>query len=199
MSAGAKDAEQWIEFARDLVAVIALLASEGERSLVIGGAARIDVAVERLLKAVMSRARRGKDDNLFHPDRPLGTFSAKIDLAHRLGLSDDDVERALQLIRKIRNDFAHATTDVRLLQPPRADRVREIVKCVRTIPAYDRMYDNFFSVVSRSGRSAKRNELVASLAVALSFIAAILELAAGNNGPMKDAFVANFRVRPKNL
>jgi hypothetical protein len=98
--------KQAVDFASELKAFIAILAYEGERSLVIGGAARIDVGLERLLKAVMSRGPRGKDDNLFDPDRPLGTFSAKIKLAYRLGLLDDDVEHALQLIRKIRNDFA---------------------------------------------------------------------------------------------
>ena len=99
------------------------------------------------------------------------------------------------MIRKIRNSFAHATTDVRLLQPSHADRVREIVKCVRTLPAYDLMYDKFFSLVSKSGRSTKRNELVASLAGAFFIIALAIELAVWKNGTMKAKWPARLRPR----
>jgi len=159
--------KQAVDFASELKAFIAILAYEGERSLVIGGAARIDVGLERLLKAVMSRGPRGKDDNLFDPDRPLGTFSAKIKLAYRLGLLDDDVEHALQLIRKIRNDFAHATTDIRLLECSHADRVREIVKCVQHLSSNQKHHKDYFQLLSQNTRStklsAKRNDLVASL------------------------------------
>ena len=196
-NASIEDAKRLAEFTDELVTFIGVLAAEGERSLVIGGAARIEVAVEKLLKAVMPRHARGKDDDLFAPDRPLGTFSAKIKLADRLGLLGGDVEHALQMIRKIRNDFAHATTDIRLLQPPHADRVREIVNSVRIDSAFDRIYDKFSPLVARSGRSAKRNELVASLAVAFSFIGVVLDFAAWRNEPFKAEYVANFGVRKK--
>src|SRR5207245_320315 len=83
--------ERALEFTAELVSFIGGLANEGERTLVIGGAARIDVAIERLLRAVMQH-HPGGNDNLFDPDRPLGTFSAKISLAYRLGLLDDGVE-----------------------------------------------------------------------------------------------------------
>lgn len=190
---------QAVKFVNELDAFIGLLASEGERSLVIGGAARIDVAVERLLKAVMSRAPRGKDDNLFHPDRPLGTFSAKINLAYRLGLLDDNIEHALQMVRKIRNDFAHATHDIRLLQPSHPDRVREIVECVRHLPVYDQGHETFLRLVTENSRStrvsAKRNELVASLAGAFFIIALAIELAVWKNGTMKAKWPARLRPR----
>jgi DNA-binding MltR family transcriptional regulator len=141
------------------------------------------------LKAVMPRAPRGKDDNQFHPDRPLGTFSAKINLAYRLGLLDDKIEHALQLIRKIRNDFAHATTEVGLSQPSHADRVHEIVKCVRHNPSYDQMHESLLTLVTQNSRStkvsAKRNELVASLAVAFLLVALAIEIAVWKNVPMK--------------
>jgi mannitol operon repressor len=39
---------------------------------------------------------------------PLGTFSARIDASHALGLITDHEEHELHLIRKVRNEFAHS-------------------------------------------------------------------------------------------
>lgn len=87
--------------------VIQMMAEKG-RGAILVGAARIDTALESLLKSVMSPPGSLKDDNLFKPERPLGTFSAKIALAARLSLIEKPVEKAIQAVRKIRNDFAHS-------------------------------------------------------------------------------------------
>jgi hypothetical protein len=104
---------------------------ESERGAVLLGSARIDFALEKLLKSIMSPHPDG-NDNLFQSDRPLGTFSAKISLAFRLSLIDKTIEHALQMTRKIRNDFAHSFEDQSLsmqshrnrLQKPIADAQR---------------------------------------------------------------------------
>src|SRR5579864_7726617 len=91
----------------ELSTLVFELMAEGQRALVIAGAARLDVSLEDLLKRSM-RYRAGANDDLFRQDGPLGTFSAKIALAHRLGLIADEVEGAIDLVRRIRNDFAHS-------------------------------------------------------------------------------------------
>src|SRR5439155_15512980 len=101
------------------------LAQEGQRATVIVGAARLDIGLERLLKHVTAH-HPGGSDNLFDPDRPLGTYSVKIALCYRLGLIDRDVEHALQLIRKIRNDFAHSITTANLSESAYRSRVLEL-------------------------------------------------------------------------
>jgi DNA-binding MltR family transcriptional regulator len=105
------------------------LAKEGERILVIGGSARIEVALERLLRKVMHRDS-GAQDNLFDPDRPIGTLSAKINLAYRMGLIDSEMQSALHTLRKVRNDFAHAVTVVSLAESVHGNRIRAISNCV---------------------------------------------------------------------
>ena len=121
------------------------LATEGERAAVVMGAARIDFGLEKLLKTVM-RHDSGGTDNLFDPDRPLGTFSAKISLAYRLGLVNDNFERALQMLRKIRNDFAHSTTKPSLSESRHRDRLLELSKLAKarapntTIDLYPALY-----------------------------------------------------------
>ncbi len=106
------------------------LAREGERAAVVLGAARLDVALERVLKRLM-HYNPGGSDNLFEPDRPLGSFSAKIALSYRLGAIDTNFEHALQMLRKIRNSFAHSATISNLSEPPHSDQLRELVKDVR--------------------------------------------------------------------
>ena len=109
----------------EMVDFVIKLAGESERSAVVLGAARIDYSLERLIKKVMHH-NSGGDDNLFSPDRPLGSFSSKIALACRLGLISMDVEHALQMIRKIRNDFAHSIEGIRLKESPHRERISEL-------------------------------------------------------------------------
>ena len=173
-------------FADELTTFILGLAQEGERALVIGGAARVDVELEKLLKSIMRHHPGGKDD-LFDSDRPLGIFSAKINLAYRLGLIDDGIEHALQMIRKIRNDFAHATTAVSLMDSAHLSRIHEIVDCARKSSNYDPTRE----ILLRGNEGSKRKELMCSYAAALGLIAVSLGVAVKKNGPAKPAHIAS--------
>lgn len=112
------------------------LLMQGDRAAVVLGAARLDVALEAALSSLMSNHPNGQD-NLFDPDRPLGTLSAKIALAHRLGVIDQDVEHALQIIRKIRNDFAHSIEDESLSVQRHRDRLRSATSRVREMAVWN--------------------------------------------------------------
>lgn len=98
--------------------------AECGRGAILVGAARIESALENLLKSVMAPGSP-KDDNLFKPERPLGTFSAKITLASRLSLIEKPVEQALQMIRKTRNDFAHSFDDIYISDEVHQSRLAE--------------------------------------------------------------------------
>jgi len=86
---------------------------ERGRGAVLVGVARVDAALEHLLQAVMAPGG-SKGDGLFLPERPLGSLGAKVALAHRLGLIDDQVERGLSVLRKLRNAFAHSAESASL-------------------------------------------------------------------------------------
>lgn len=174
------------EFVTELVSFIVGLAKEGERSLVIGGAARIDVALERLLKSI-TRHSPGGNDNLFDADRPLGTFSAKISLAYRLDLLTDGMEHSLQMIRKLRNDFAHATTDVSLSESSHRNRLNEIKKCAQE----SSLYQVAFEAAART--VPELPDSTVSLVIALGLIASAIEIAVWENGPLKNLRVADLR------
>ena len=118
------------------------LAEESDRSAVILGAARLDLALERLLKQVMHH-HPGGNDNLFDPDRPLGSFSAKIALSYRLGLIDHDLEHSLQITRRLRNDFAHSADKAYLADSPHEDRVRELTKDLQRSDTWEEAHPAF--------------------------------------------------------
>jgi hypothetical protein len=58
---------------------------------------------------------------------PLSTFSSRIKAAYRLGLIDLEITRALDLIRRLRNDFAHKVQASTLTVSPHKDRVMELI------------------------------------------------------------------------
>lgn len=76
-----------------------------ERAIAIIGGTFTEMALEHILKAFFPD---NKDvDKLFEYNQPLGNFSNKINMAYCLGLIDKIIKRDLDLIRRIRNKFAH--------------------------------------------------------------------------------------------
>ena len=103
---------------------VQMMAERG-RGLVLVGAARLDLALEHLLKAVMAPSA-DPDDKLFTPDRSLGSYGAKISLAARLGLIETPIEQALHAIRSVRNDFAHSAGEPSLAEPRHQKRLQRV-------------------------------------------------------------------------
>ena len=102
-------------------------AGESDRAAVILGAAKLDVQLSEILTFVLVPSPTGRDE-LLDGDSPLSTFSAKINLAYRLGLIDAKLARSLHLIRKIRNSFAHETSTKSFASGAHCDRVRELLQ-----------------------------------------------------------------------
>jgi hypothetical protein len=178
ISAGAGLSEEVTELVHGLV-------GEGERATVVVGAARLDLALEHLLKGAMHHHPGGSEDNLFDQDRPLGTFSSRIALAYRLGLIDRDVERALQLIRRIRNDFAHTVGVASLSDAAHSSRLRELIKLCRCGTLYAMLE------LAEEERSIK--EPVHSFCCALIVVIVCLEVVVRDIAPFTVARPAAFR------
>ena len=115
----------------EIAVFFTILVKEGERAAVVIGASRLETELERLLKRLLCHSAGGID-NLFDQDRPYSTFSAKILLAHRLEILDSDFEHALQMVRKIRNDFAHSMQSEHLSDSRHKNRVQEIKRLVHS-------------------------------------------------------------------
>lgn len=99
--------------------------NESDRAAVILGAAKLDLLLKQTLERVLLPSASNVDD-LLDIEKPLGSFSSRIRAAHRLGVIDTQFSRALHLIRKIRNDFAHEAHGSSLALGSHRDRVREL-------------------------------------------------------------------------
>jgi hypothetical protein len=106
------------------------LKGESDRGCVVLAVAWIEDDLTRLLKRHLLPSPRTSEssDELFGVQGYLGTFSAKIDLAYRLGLIRRSVHQCLHLGRRIRNDFAHLSGDLSFSTPSISDRVSEIFR-----------------------------------------------------------------------
>jgi hypothetical protein len=117
--------------------------SESDRAAVILGAAKLDLLLYQVLQKVL-RPAPGKSDELLDGDAPLGTFSSRITMCHRLGLIDDEFARALNLTRRIRNSFAHELSGVSLNGGAHRDRVRELLAAFKNHGALRWLLDTYF-------------------------------------------------------
>jgi len=122
-----------------------------QRSAVIVIVAKLDLLLYQVVKKMTYPSLR-QEDELLDGDSPLSSFSAKIALVHRLGRIDVDLAKALHLIRKIRNDFAHKPDSCGLDLSPHADRIREIVSYYKDYTQeYTEYRDRFSRALKISG------------------------------------------------
>lgn len=80
--------------------------AETDRGAALVGAALLDEQLLELLKSHLLKKKQSKE-LLEGGTAPLGTFSARIKASYCLGLITDLEHKQLQLIRKVRNEFAH--------------------------------------------------------------------------------------------
>ena len=80
------------------------LHGESDRSAALLAAALLDAQLESLFRARLKHHQ----DRLLGFDGPLASFSTRIRMARALDWIDEEVERDLDVIRNIRNRFAHS-------------------------------------------------------------------------------------------
>ena len=80
---------------------------ESDRGAALVGAALIDHKLADTLRALMVKSKI-VNELMDSASAPLGTLSARIKLAFALGLIDAHELNECEIIRKVRNEFAHA-------------------------------------------------------------------------------------------
>ena len=116
------------EFAARFKRYADILGEESDRGSIIVGAAIVEDLLEQVLVARLVPALE-KDDELFSgASAPAGTFSAKIDLAYRVGCIGLVQRSTFHLIRKMRNDAAHAGDQRDMDTPQLQNRLRELFR-----------------------------------------------------------------------
>lgn len=112
---------------------------ESDRACVILSAAMLDTALETVLRAHLVVESSATDRLFDGPNAPISDFSAKIDLAYRLGLISSMLCHDLHLIRRIRNDFAHNIAGCSFNDSSVRDRVAELVRSSKPVVSNPKM------------------------------------------------------------
>ncbi len=96
------------------VAVDALTPLGIHRGAAILGVQTLSDSLEEVLKALMSKSDAAAKviKELFNGYGPLATMQARIQIAYVLGIHPDWQDRVLQVMRKLRNAFAHDADDI---------------------------------------------------------------------------------------
>ena len=90
--------------------LIAEATEESDRAVAILLCAELDELLLKIIeKRIVSRNKNQDSPDLLSPMGPLGSFSARIEIAYGLGVIDKIVAHDLHTVRRIRNLFAHRT------------------------------------------------------------------------------------------
>ncbi len=160
--------------------------SERGRGAVLVGAARVDAALEVLLKASLTPP--SGSESLFPADRPLGSFGARIALAQRLGLIDDQVERTLHTLRRVRNGFAHSTAVASLGDASYQQPLGDCYRHARINPLWEpleRILDEQLQPIATAGDSTAPDRLLRDYILLITILVAFLEATAQQVRPME--------------
>lgn len=137
---------------------------ETDRAAVILGTAKLDILLYQILQRFLL-ADANSTDELLDGDSPLSTFSGKIKISYRLGLIDKDIARSLNLVRRIRNSFAHELSGISLNGGGHRDRVKELIAPFKTFPDFQEFLDSYFK--DKPGPSGEFRAVVAVLSLRL--------------------------------
>ena len=162
---------------------------ERGRGAVLVGVAHVDAALEHLLQAVMTPAT-AKGDGLFLPERPLGSIGARVALASRLGLIDGQVERALNVLRTLRNDFAHSAESASLGDAAHSSRLTEVYVDARANPLWSPL-ETVLAALPPSAHGALEPALRDGFLL-ITILVAFLEATAQQLSPIKPSVVMGF-------
>ena len=95
----------------------------------------LDTFLLRLIRRHLVELNDSEAASLFEPDRPLGTFSSRIQLARALGIFGPKTSHDLNKIREIRNAFAHGLRKMDF-DTPEIKQLMTTLHCVKDIENY---------------------------------------------------------------
>ncbi len=114
--------EQWQEWMEEFQ-------GESDRACAVLGAAFLDEHLRALLEAFLVDDPNRVQDLFEQAASPLGSFSSRISMSYALGFLAPSEVRDLDLIRKIRNEFAHELHGVSFASPNVTSRCAEFTQC----------------------------------------------------------------------
>jgi hypothetical protein len=109
---GLKRVSRVFDFQKSLADMMAGVQDDNDRVTAIVSGSHVENALGSALKARMRPLNISEENELFGIGSPLGTFANKIKIGYGLRLFELATKNDLNIIRKIRNAFAHARDSV---------------------------------------------------------------------------------------
>lgn len=116
---------------------------ESDRAAVILSIAMLEQTLETLLKTRLVSISSSEDPFIEGQNAPISTFSAKINLAYRIGLISPQFSRDLHILRKIRNEFAHNVSHCNFENTIVQNRIIELMRSSQIFEKLPSVRDNF--------------------------------------------------------
>jgi len=112
------------------------LAGESDRaSIILMASLHDDALTYRILKNLRFNPTEDEADHIFRFEGPLGTFSARMELACLFGFIDDATYQQLNIIREMRNACAHSKHPMTFAEPTLANVAKRLCKPLGFSPA----------------------------------------------------------------
>ena len=112
--------------------IVESLKDESDRGSVVLAAAWLDESLTRII-AKFLKPVSGNKENLLKAGQPIGDFGTRIVLADRLNLIHPNLIQSLTICRRLRNDFAHLSSDLSFSTASVKDRVEQLFKLNESI------------------------------------------------------------------
>ena len=135
------DSKQWSGFFDEL-------RSESDRGGTILASMWIDNLLERKLRALFTQGNSDTRRKLFDLNGPFSGFSSKILAAYSLGWIDSDIFHDINLVRKIRNLFAHELHGIDLESPG----LQRLIEKFKIPSRYYHDWNELRAVATKNGR-----------------------------------------------
>lgn len=123
-----------------------LLSSESDRGCALWAAALVDEKFEELLRSVFVEDAK-EIDNLLKGLGPLASFSSRSKLLYALGIFHKSEFTECKLVQKIRNEFAHRSTNLDFETAPISDWIDAIAENKPTISIQSRREQYIQSII----------------------------------------------------
>jgi DNA-binding MltR family transcriptional regulator len=130
-------AQHWIEH------FVNEFSRESDRASVILAVAMLDQSLESLLRGYLVVTNSSEDKLIDGAYAPLASFSARIDIAYRIGLISARLCRDLHIIRRIRNEFAHNVSDCTFASSVVRNRIVELMRTSRFVKERPELRNRF--------------------------------------------------------
>ena len=147
------------------------LLKESDRGCVIMGAALLADALEDLLRSFFRQSPEAVGsiiDPLFGGYAPLATFSARIQLAFAIGILPEDLRSKIEIVRRLRNEFAHAWGPIDFEDAQCADRLVLLIGAEADGSSWPRARAGQVLTQPSSDTHQPNDRMVRRLALALS-------------------------------